>query len=997
MSLSSPLVASDALDLDPSTSTLDATLPAEGLPPTSPQSPVSPETAPRAPSKEPLHYVIEEIITSEAEYIKSLEVVVMGYKHTIVSSNMFKDNETLISKIFGNAEDLLVFHREFYATLREISITDVLALAQAFLKHRDGFKMYAQYCTNHPVAVDILKSLQGDERQRVFMACQMMINQAIPLEGFLLTPIQRLCKYPLLLREVIKATPEIFLTAAPVSPSSPGDSTGVAGSAAATSELPLILQAEDLMKKSASFVNEMQRLHEAKIHMRHLQTRIDDFAGPDLDVDNKELLYDSPVVKVSNSKSQARHLFLFDNCLLYCRDHPLKKNYYQFKGRVALQKLLISDVEGPVASNRGPMANVFEMTRYDTSPPKKYYICLRSQQEKRKWLSLIQARQDALPPAVSPVDVTRLHVDTASLSPGGHPSASPQPSPTPGAGRFLSVEVSGLSGTESGSRPSSPSGGFHASPGGGIASGTSSDTLASGPAVTSIAGPPLSKEKRPSKRTAAITALFPGRRKSGVPDVAQQLLPVAAGAPGAGAGGSLKNSRSESSLSTLASGNGTNGAIPGHDMYHHPGNDDYSFARLHSPGDPANGVPPSEPRDLELNRRLVDRIDLALKQLLYEEELAASGGSSSSSPGGLVASGGTLADSHAKSFSVPILVVSDEMDSQPAPRTPANKAPAAASPSPVIVVTPSPPNDGVDGAESAAAAASDPDPSTPAAATAAAAAADATPSTPTSPMAKTSAPAPAMLAEPLRSPARRASISGPSSGTGLFPGSSTGSSSALVADSKTDRSVEGEARAPPVEPNKAALSSASSSSTPALEAAVARQVRDSGGTIPPGSRSESAPTGAPPAQGPTRRSRRIPDDGPLPSFAERQKLFSGGGPAPSPLGGTALPTRSASVRPTASNSGLRPSPGGVPLIKAHSASIGHLSESTLTGLRSTSIEALGPASGSSSTGAGGRASRRDERADWLVEARGQLRKHPAAVSASSGSLSSSTSSSLGGR
>lgn len=61
--------------------------------------------------------------------------------------------------------------------------------------------MYAVYCSNHPRALAHMEEMQKAERYKQFLlGCRLLIQQDIPLEGFLLTPIQRLCKYPLLLK-----------------------------------------------------------------------------------------------------------------------------------------------------------------------------------------------------------------------------------------------------------------------------------------------------------------------------------------------------------------------------------------------------------------------------------------------------------------------------------------------------------------------------------------------------------------------------------------------------------------------------------------------------------------------------------------------------------------------------------------------------------------------------------------------------------------------------
>lgn len=64
--------------------------------------------------------------------------------------------------------------------------------------------------------VCVLSELQKTERDYVgtleFLVSNCMLlggrkNTDVPLEGYLVTPIQRICKYPLLLKELLKRTP----------------------------------------------------------------------------------------------------------------------------------------------------------------------------------------------------------------------------------------------------------------------------------------------------------------------------------------------------------------------------------------------------------------------------------------------------------------------------------------------------------------------------------------------------------------------------------------------------------------------------------------------------------------------------------------------------------------------------------------------------------------------------------------------------------------------
>lgn len=72
----------------------------------------------------------------------------------------------------------------------------------------EGFRIYVEYCNGHTQANVMLQELMSIEVYgRFFEECRIRRGmQPIPLDGYLLTPVQRICKYPLQLNELYKYT-----------------------------------------------------------------------------------------------------------------------------------------------------------------------------------------------------------------------------------------------------------------------------------------------------------------------------------------------------------------------------------------------------------------------------------------------------------------------------------------------------------------------------------------------------------------------------------------------------------------------------------------------------------------------------------------------------------------------------------------------------------------------------------------------------------------------
>lgn len=77
-----------------------------------------------------------------------------------------------------------------------------------FTWQQDGFWIYSEYCNNHLDACMELSKLMRDGRyQHFFEACRLLQQMIdIAIDGFLLTPVQKICKYPLQLAELLKYT-----------------------------------------------------------------------------------------------------------------------------------------------------------------------------------------------------------------------------------------------------------------------------------------------------------------------------------------------------------------------------------------------------------------------------------------------------------------------------------------------------------------------------------------------------------------------------------------------------------------------------------------------------------------------------------------------------------------------------------------------------------------------------------------------------------------------
>ncbi|KAL8612232.1 hypothetical protein ACOMHN_028929 [Nucella lapillus] len=310
--------------------------------------------------------VVNEIITAEAEYVKHLRDVIEGYlKQMRRRLDMFPEEKVKV--IFSNIEVIYTFATKLLADLQAAINKEQPHLTEfghCFLNKAQQFEIYSEYCNNHPAACEELQEMYRIKRYRHFFeACRLLQDMTeIPLEGFLLTPVQKICKYPLQLAELLKYTAEDH------------------------PDFPHVRSAVEAMKHIAKLVNERKRKMESIETLAEWQMMVDDWEGPDILDDSSELIYSGELSKINaNGWSQERCFFLFDHQLVYCKKDLLKKNSFVYKGRVRMDhSIVVSIPDGRDMQYNVSVRNAFKVQ--DLERDKWYLMVAKSPQIKQRWL-----------------------------------------------------------------------------------------------------------------------------------------------------------------------------------------------------------------------------------------------------------------------------------------------------------------------------------------------------------------------------------------------------------------------------------------------------------------------------------------------------------------------------------------------------------------------------------------------------------------------------------
>ncbi|KAJ7132781.1 hypothetical protein C8R43DRAFT_1239544 [Mycena crocata] len=234
--------------------------------------------------------IIREMVETERKYVQDLEIM-QKYATALSQSNLI-DQDT-IHLLFPNLNKLLNFQRKFLIRLEgtaELAWQDQ-RWGQHFLQAEEEFSVYEPYCANYTNASDLMLA-----NEQNLAALNHLINVKGELPAFLIKPIQRVCKYPLLLDSLIKAS-----------------------SAAGYQHYEELKIGSEAAKRITDKINEAQRRAENDQTVKSLHTRVDDWKGHHLE-NFGELLLDDIFVVTKSDIDREYHVFLFEKIILCCKE-----------------------------------------------------------------------------------------------------------------------------------------------------------------------------------------------------------------------------------------------------------------------------------------------------------------------------------------------------------------------------------------------------------------------------------------------------------------------------------------------------------------------------------------------------------------------------------------------------------------------------------------------------------------------------------------------------
>ncbi|XP_057708476.1 guanine nucleotide exchange factor DBS-like isoform X16 [Corythoichthys intestinalis] len=150
-------------------------------------------------------HVMNELLETERAYVEELLCVLQGYASEMDNAAMAHlIPPHLLNKkeiLFGNMPEIYHFHKRTFLRELELYADCPELVGRCFLERMTDLQIYEKYCHNKPRSESLWRQCSDCI---FFQECQKKLEHKLGLDSYLLKPVQRITKYQLLLKEMLK-------------------------------------------------------------------------------------------------------------------------------------------------------------------------------------------------------------------------------------------------------------------------------------------------------------------------------------------------------------------------------------------------------------------------------------------------------------------------------------------------------------------------------------------------------------------------------------------------------------------------------------------------------------------------------------------------------------------------------------------------------------------------------------------------------------------------
>ncbi|KAG4303085.1 hypothetical protein PCANB_000719 [Pneumocystis canis] len=313
--------------------------------------------------------VIAELLDTERKYVQDMETL-QNYMHALQSNEIVSADT--IHLLFANLNMLVDFQRRFLIGIEANSAlqSEHQRFGALFIQMAKSFSIYEPFCSNYTYASD----LAIEETPKLNKLAH-IVEPTYELPSLLIKPIQRICKYPLLLKELLKYT----------DPSDP--------------HYEELKQGMHAIKRVTDRVNETRRRQENEVIVMELERRVEDWKGHNVSSFGA-LLFEDMFMVLKGDVEREYHVYLFERILLCCKEMSAskkqtksmsiskkshkKRGSLQLKGRIFISN--VSDINS--TSKNGQ----YTLQIYWHNDHEKEYFILKCRNEEnlKQWYTALK-------------------------------------------------------------------------------------------------------------------------------------------------------------------------------------------------------------------------------------------------------------------------------------------------------------------------------------------------------------------------------------------------------------------------------------------------------------------------------------------------------------------------------------------------------------------------------------------------------------------------------
>ncbi|XP_058256500.1 guanine nucleotide exchange factor DBS isoform X1 [Hemibagrus wyckioides] len=308
-------------------------------------------------------HIMNELIETERLYVEELQSIIEGYAAALDNSEMTHLIPPVLENkkdvLFGNLADIYDFHNRTFLKELENCVEKPELVGTCFLKRKEELQIYEKYCQNKPRSEALWRQC-GDSL--FFQECQKRLDHKLSLDAYLLKPVQRITKYQLLLKEMLKCSKN-------------SEGTAELEEALATM-LDIIKSVNDSMHQIAitGFEGNLNDL--GKLLMQ---------GSFNVWTDHKK--GHNKVKDLARFKPMQRHLFLYNKMILFCKKREENSDGHEKSPSYSFKHSLKMSAVGITENVKGD-AKKFEI--WYNGREEVYIIQASSMDVKNTWVSEIR-------------------------------------------------------------------------------------------------------------------------------------------------------------------------------------------------------------------------------------------------------------------------------------------------------------------------------------------------------------------------------------------------------------------------------------------------------------------------------------------------------------------------------------------------------------------------------------------------------------------------------